>query len=75
MKQIVARNDKRNQSYYIEFAEIFGQPLSKFLDALHSFDVIALDDWLETPDGKSMSDIIKERYGARAEAMCRKLIG
>jgi len=57
-----------------EFKKIFGLPINKFIDPMTGFDIIAFDDWLETPDGESTRDQLIAKYGERAAELVEGLL-
>ena len=68
-------NNERRRSCEQEFKATFGRSLHGLFSPLFGFDVVAFDDWLQTPDGVSTADYVTEKYGEKAEALCLRLIG
>lgn len=64
---------KRN---YEPFRNIFKVKLSEFwINNLLGFDIVKFDEYLDTPDGVSMSEHIEQVYGEAAHAIVSDLIG
>lgn len=64
---------KRN---YDPFRNIFKVKLSVFwINNLLGFDIVKFDEYIETPDGVSMSEHIEQVYGEVAHAIVSDLIG
>lgn len=64
------------RQYNEEFRNIFKVPLKKFwINNLVGFDIVAFDEFLETPQNYSMRQIIEEKYGERAVYVILRLIG
>jgi len=57
-----------------EFKKIFGMNLFNYWCVYTGFDVIKFDDAIQTPDGKSTSAFLKEKWGDEAEQFIRNLI-
>ena len=74
MKQQILKNINKRKKYHYQFKEIFNIELSNFFDNITGFDIIKFDEWLDTPDGKSCSDFITEKYGINATKMIEDLI-
>lgn len=67
--------------------DLKGESASKFLDRTFlrmkkaSLDLFAFDDWLHEKfgeyedEGKSMSDIIEEKFSKEARVFCKSAIG
>jgi len=62
------------------FIKIFNRSLTSFRDKLmllngdYTLDVIALDNYIHTPDGISMSNFILKEYGEKALKLVKKLM-
>ena len=64
------------RKYNEEFRNIFKVLLKKFwINNLVGFDIVAFDEFLETPQNYSMRQIIEEKYGERAVYVILRLIG
>jgi len=60
----------------IRFRNIFKVKLSEFwINNLLGFDIVKFDEYLDTPDGVSMSEHIEQVYGEAAHAIVSDLIG
>ena len=60
--------------YETKFKFYLKLPLRKYLHPIFGFDVVKLDQDLGVPDGKSTEDIVLERFGKDAVALCMELI-
>lgn len=80
-------NPKDRTNVADNFKKYFGVSIYSYLDSMMSMvtgkitiDIIRFDDYLHEQfgqyedDKKSMSDIIKEKYGEEAEAFIKQLI-
>jgi cyanate lyase len=57
-----------------EFYQIFKKPVNQFWNVC-GFDICRFDEYLgEYPDGTSMKDFIREKYGDRAVELIQSLI-
>ena len=72
--ELVSKNAKLKHSCKREFDATFGKPIDQFMHPLFGFDVIAFDEWLQTPDGTSTADHILNKYGQQAVDLCFRLI-
>ena len=67
--------DKFKRNYH-PFRNIFKVKLSEFwINNLLGFDIVKFDEYIETPDGVSMSEHIEQVYGEVAHAIVSDLIG
>lgn len=67
--------DKFKRNYH-PFTNIFKVKLSVFwINNLLGFDIVKFDEYIETPDGVSMSEHIEQVYGEVAHAIVSDLIG
>lgn len=57
-----------------EFEEIFGVPLSWFHSIFTGLTITSFDGWLETPDGVSTEEFVKNKFGDRAVELVRELL-
>ena len=62
------------KEYELFFNSTFGKPLLRFWHPLFGFDIARFDDFMRTPDGKSLSDFITEKHGAAAQKLIQVLI-
>lgn len=69
-----SKNSELCHKYKIPFMETFKVSLFKFFSPITGFDICAFDSWLKTPDGKSCSDWIKEKYGDKAVKLVSNLL-
>ncbi len=61
--------------HWDEFQKTFGRSLADFWEGnALGLDVIKLDRFIETPDGISMAEFIKTKYGADAVAMVKEMM-
>jgi hypothetical protein len=63
IKDWMKRNNEHLKQWYFGFEHIFGTPLRRWLTVGYGFNVVGFDEYLQTPDGVSTRDHIKERYG------------
>lgn len=76
LTKVVSDNLSILRKYNEEFRNIFKVPLKKFwINNLVGFDIVAFDEFLETPQNYSMRQIIEEKYGKRAVQVILGLIG
>ena len=61
-------------AFSAEFKRKTGQSIGKFFNVVFGFDVVALDTWLEVPDGQSTYGVLVERYGEDFAEKVRSLI-
>lgn len=58
-----------------EFQRIFGTQMKPFwINNICGFDIIAFDKWLKTPNGLSMHEYVKEKFGSKGLSMVEKLL-
>ena len=55
------------------FRSIFKFPLRPFLD-IFGFDIVKFDEHIKTPDGVSMSEWVKEKFGDEGVKLIEELI-
>lgn len=73
--ELMRRNVEKYKKHAPEFKHTFGIGLMpSFWNHLTGLGVIAFDEWLNVPDGKSTEDIVRERYGEDAVKLCYALI-
>jgi hypothetical protein len=69
-KSLKIQADKKElsaETTITKFKEFFGRSLMQFVDPVfNSFDIIAFDKWLMTPDGISTKDFLTQKYGEDA---------
>jgi hypothetical protein len=53
----------RADKFADEFKRATGWSLGRFFNVVYGFDVVALEDALEIPDGTSCKDICDEQFG------------
>lgn len=68
------KNRHREMTYRRQFEEIFRVPFRRFFNIMSGFDIVAFDDYLETPNGISTKQHIEAVYGAEAVALIENLI-
>jgi len=56
------------------FYETFKRKLSEFDDLVTGFDIIKFDDYVKTPEGKSLSEYINDKHGKEAKYMILNFI-
>ena len=57
------------------FTNMFGAGLMVYWDNLTGFDVVKFDEeFLKSPDGKSVEDITRERYGDEGVRILKALL-
>lgn len=54
------------------FMKIFGKPVNQFYN-IAGFDVIKFDEFIAPPDGVSLQDVVRERYGDIAVDLVKSL--
>ena len=74
-QELTQRNIELRKSCEKEFQITFKQSLHQFFHPLFGFDVVAFDEWLQTPDGMSTADCVIQKYGQNAADLCYWLIG
>jgi hypothetical protein len=58
-----------------DFQNIFGTPLKPYWDNITGFDIVRFDEKLiKSPNGKSISDVVLERYGKDAVELVEALL-
>jgi hypothetical protein len=62
------------KNYTPEFQKYFHLSLHKFIHPLYGFDIVTFDAAIKTPDGKSTSEFIIDKYGKEAHELVEKLI-
>ena len=72
-EKLVDMNLKRNQ-HAQSFQKHFGTNIGKFWDVFTGLDVVKLDQFLRTPDGKSTREWIVETRGEDAAKLVEVLI-
>ncbi len=74
LEMIELNRDLYKQNYH-EFYKIFGIKLSKYFDNLLGFDIIEFDDnFIQSPDGQSMEDVIQAEYGNEGVNIIKSLL-
>ena len=57
------------------FKRLFNVNLTDYFDGMNGLDVAKLDDnVIKSPDDKSMSDVVIEKYGQEADDLIHRLI-
>lgn len=57
------------------FERLFGIKLKPYFDNITGFNIVKFDKhFVKTPDGKSLAEVIRTKYGDEAEALCLRLI-
>jgi len=74
MQKLISHNRELKVKHSQEFLHTFNVSLFKFMHPLFGFDVINFDKWLQTPDGISTSDYLKQEYNERAESLITELL-
>jgi len=88
IKETIAFNKKihKKSKYFKDrriqrlFERIFGVPLMRFyctvsrIFGYYTLDIMLFDKWLETPDGISTKDYIRQKYGDVAVKLVEKLM-
>ncbi len=74
MYQFMHDNNQKRLLYAGLFSRTFGISIGKFWNIITGFDVIAFDEWLQTPDGTSTSDYLDQKYGEDARKLIEFLI-
>ena len=65
--------DKNFESHANEFSSHFGVELRDYLNS-GGFDIIKFKRWVVVPDGISLTDELRDRWGMEADALIDKLI-
>ena len=60
LRSITLKNRKAEHTHKNKFREIFGCPISDFMDPLLGFDIVKFDEYIKTPDGISTRDYLKK---------------
>jgi hypothetical protein len=64
MIEIFQKNKAKADKYHRPFIQIFGVKLMAYFDFLTGFDIVRFDElFLKSPDGKSVKDVVLEKYG------------
>jgi len=71
---LVTHHKKQLRENVTEFQRTFGKTLHKYMHPLFGFDIIAFDDFLQTPDGTSTHDYLLQKYGQAALDLVERLI-
>ena len=59
-----------------DFKRIFGKDLKDYFDNLIGFNITYFDlEFIKTPAGKSMKDVVDEKYGNEGVEVIQKLLG
>lgn len=58
----------------IKFRAIFKKRIMEFYDTMTGFDIIAFDEWLATPDGKSTKEYLVEKYSVEASNLVEYIL-
>jgi hypothetical protein len=75
LPELVRQNLDLYRQTYREFAKIFGVSLRSYWNNITGFDIVMFDDeFIKSPDNKSMGDAILETYGQEAYDLIRRLI-
>jgi len=75
VRNLMIQNRLTYIKHFEEFQDIFGVPLSQFWDKLLGFDVVKFDvNFIKPEEGKSTRQVVREKYGIRAEQLCTDLI-
>ena len=72
MKALIGREITEQDK--IKFKAIFKKEIVYFMNPVFGFDIFGFDKYIQTPDGKSTSDWLTEKYGKKAEQFIRGLI-
>ncbi len=56
------------------FFKLFQVKLDDYFTIYLGFDIVTFDEWLQTTDGISTREFIKEKYGDDAELLVCKLL-
>lgn len=78
MMEMMKRHKEQIRIYRIKFQKVFGVPLARYFDLVLGFDIIKFDEDIIKSfelDGKSMSDVIKEKHGQEGVDIINALIG
>ena len=67
-------NREKEMLYSEKFEQTFKVSFRRFFNYVTGFDVIAFDDYLETPDGVSTKEVIEVRYGSEAAQLVENII-
>ena len=62
LREIMLKNKKLEHDHSAKFQEIFGKPLSDFMDTFTGFNIVEFDDYIKTPDGESTNDYLEKNY-------------
>jgi len=57
-----------------KFQNIFGLRLINYTDVFTGFDIVKFDMDINTPDGTSIKDFIKKKYGEDAQKLIKEFI-
>jgi hypothetical protein len=75
LPELVRKNLDLYGQTYRKFAEVFGVALRPYWDNITGFDIVKFDDdFIKSPENKSMGDTVLETYGQEAFDLIRKLI-
>lgn len=74
MKDIFTDNASKRKLAQ-KFEHIFGVPFNKYFDNIYGFNILAFDDDVtKAPDGKSIEDVVRERYSQEAVDLIWELL-
>lgn len=67
-------NKAKADKYHKIFRQTFGVQLMNYFSFITGFDIIKFDEkFLKTPDGISMGEYIREKYGEEAVDLIKNL--
>ncbi|MHA2329749.1 MAG: hypothetical protein ACXACR_14635 [Candidatus Hodarchaeales archaeon] len=73
---LIKSNDKIYRKNAREFKHIFGINLKPYWDNITGFDIVRFDEeFIKSPDGLSMEDVIKDKYNEIGVSIIKSLLG
>ncbi len=68
------KENNKKLKYRKDFERIFKLDFDEFFDPITGFDICGFDDVLQPPDGTSLEELVKEKFGEEGRILIKNLL-